>query len=59
MHGPKLILWGQPDPYFRRESSRLRALLPTARLVPLPGAGHFVAEDAPDRVAEEISRFLQ
>ena len=56
--GPKLIIWGTPEPYFRREGPRLRALLPTAHFSSLPGAGHFAAEDAPDRVAEEIRAFL-
>jgi haloalkane dehalogenase len=56
--GPKMILWGEPEPYFRREVPRMRALLPAARFVPLPGAGHFAAEDAPDRVAEEIRAFF-
>jgi pimeloyl-ACP methyl ester carboxylesterase len=56
--GPKLIIWGKPEPYFHREEPRLRALLPTARLLSLPRAGHFAAEDAPDRVAEEIHAFL-
>jgi haloalkane dehalogenase len=56
--GPKLIIWGQPDPYFRREAPRLRALLPTAHFASVPGAGHFAAEDAPDRVGDEIAAFL-
>jgi haloalkane dehalogenase len=58
IRGRKMILWGDPDPYFRGESARLRAMLPTAHFVPLPGAGHFPTEDAPDRVADEIYRFL-
>ena len=58
LRGRKLIIWGAPDPYPRREVARMRALLPTARFLPLPGAGHFAAEDAPDRVGEEIHAFL-
>lgn len=56
--GPKLIIWGKPEPYFRREAPRMQALLPTAHFLSLPGAGHFAAEDAPDRVGEEIRAFL-
>jgi haloalkane dehalogenase len=58
MTGPKLIIWGEPEPYFRGEGPQMRALLPQARFVSLPGAGHFAAEDAPDRVGEEIRAFL-
>ncbi|MCV7287796.1 alpha/beta fold hydrolase [Mycolicibacterium wolinskyi] len=57
--GPKLIIWGKPEPYFRREGPRLRAFLPEAQFISLPGAGHFAAEDASDRVAEEIHGFLK
>lgn len=56
--GPKLIIWGNPEPYFRGEGPRMRALLPTAHFLSLPGAGHFAAEDTPDRVGEEIRAFL-
>lgn len=54
-----LIIWGQPDPYFRREDVHVRTRFPSARLVRLPGAGHFAAEDAADRVAEEVHSFLR
>ncbi len=56
--GPKLIIWGKPEPYFRREGPHMRALMPTAYFTYLSGAGHFAAEDAPDRVGEEIRAFL-
>lgn len=58
IRGPQLIIWGKPEPYFRREGPRMRALLPMAHFLSLPGAGHFAAEDAPDRVGEEIRAFL-
>jgi haloalkane dehalogenase len=57
--GPKMILWGRPDPYFLGESKRLRALFPTARTVELRGAGHFAAEDAAGRVSEAIFDHLR
>jgi haloalkane dehalogenase len=56
---PAMILWGEPDLYFRRELPRMRTQFPTAKVVRLPGAGHFAAEDAADRVAEEIRAFLE
>jgi pimeloyl-ACP methyl ester carboxylesterase len=56
--GPQLILWGQPDPAYLGEAPRLRALFPGARFVPIPGAGHFAAEDAAERVSEEVHAFL-
>jgi haloalkane dehalogenase len=56
--GPKLIVWGEPEPYFRHEGPRLQALLPMAHFLSLPGAGHFAAEDAPNRVGEAIHSFL-
>lgn len=56
---PVRILWGeldrwQPVAYARR----LAEDIPGARLTVLPGAGHFVTEDAPERVTEEILDFL-
>lgn len=59
MAGPKLIIWGEPDPCFRRrERQRLETLLADARVRSLRGAGHFANEDASDRVSEECIRFL-
>jgi haloalkane dehalogenase len=58
MAGPKLIIWGEPDPTFRRgERQRMQALLPDARVRSLRG-GHFANEDSSDRVTEECVRFL-
>ena len=37
---------------------RFHKEIPGSRLVVIDGAGHFVVEDAPDRVAEEIAGFL-
>jgi haloalkane dehalogenase len=58
MQGPKKIIWGIPDLTLPREAQRLSAVLPDARLVCLRGAGHFLTEDAPDRVGQEIRAFL-
>jgi pimeloyl-ACP methyl ester carboxylesterase len=60
IRGPQMIMWGEPDPCYRRcESTRMREMFPVARFVRLRGAGHFPPEDAPDEVAEEISAFLR
>ena len=60
LRGPQLIVWGEPDPCYRRgESVRMRELFPTARFVRLQGAGHFPPEDAPAEVAQEISASLR
>ena len=52
---PVRILWGaedrwQPTTY----AERLASDIPDAELVIIPEAGHFVIEDAPERVTEEI-----
>lgn len=56
---PVRLLWGtedrwQPIGY----GHRLAGDIPGARLIGIPRAGHFVTEDAPHRVGEEILRFL-
>ena len=59
LDGPKMILWGRPDPTLRGEDKRLQELLPGARLVELHGAGHFAPEDAAGDFAEAIADFLE
>lgn len=56
---PTKIVWGaddrwQPVVY----AHRLAADVPAAELTVVPDAGHFVTEDAPQRVADEIAGFL-
>jgi len=56
---PVRILWGEADRWQPLDyARRLRADIPGAELVVLPGAGHFVMEDAPERVGREIIAFL-
>ncbi|WP_020498761.1 alpha/beta fold hydrolase [Sciscionella marina] len=56
---PVRILWGARDQWQPLDyARRLAADIPAAELVTIPGAGHFVMEDAPDRVTEEILDFL-
>lgn len=56
---PVRILWGEQDQWQPLDyAHRLAADVPTAELVTIPDAGHFVMEDAPDRVTREIAEFL-
>src|SRR3954453_22518562 len=52
---PVRILWGQEDRWQPTSyAERLAADIPGAELVVVPGAGHFVMEDAPARVTREV-----
>ncbi|WP_016908908.1 alpha/beta fold hydrolase [Streptomyces xiaopingdaonensis] len=56
---PVRILWGEHDRWQPvGYAERLSRDIPRAELVVVPGAGHFVMEDAPQRVAREILDFL-
>jgi haloalkane dehalogenase len=56
---PTLILWGADDDYARVASAhRFKKEIPHADLVVLEDVGHFVMEDAPERVAKEVAAFL-
>jgi haloalkane dehalogenase len=56
---PTLLLWGENDPFAPVAGAhRFQREIPHAELVVLEGTGHFVQEDAPERVAAEIGRFL-
>lgn len=56
---PVRILWGQHDRWQPTSyAERLAADIPRAELVVVPGAGHFLPEDDPDRVAQEVLDFL-
>ncbi|CAL9340976.1 alpha/beta fold hydrolase [Streptomyces sp. NPDC093808] len=56
---PVRILWGAEDEWQPvRYAERLRDDIPGAELVVVPDAGHFLMEDAPDRVVHEIREFL-
>lgn len=55
---PVLLCWGDRDIAFReKERARFESLFPGAETVPLPGAGHYVQEDAPEEIAEAIRAF--
>jgi haloalkane dehalogenase len=56
---PTLILWGDGDDYAPIGGAhRFKKEIPHAELVVVEGAGHFVMEDAPERVGSEIAGFL-
>jgi pimeloyl-ACP methyl ester carboxylesterase len=56
---PVLILWGEEDEWIPVETGRrLHALIPNSQLQLIPGAGHFLQEDAPEAVAGHLARFL-
>jgi pimeloyl-ACP methyl ester carboxylesterase len=56
---PTLVLWGEQDGWLPLEvGERLANAIPNARLVPIPGAGHFLPEDQPRRVVEAVVPFF-
>ncbi len=57
---PFLIIRGMDDVYLRAENShRLHREIPGSRLVEIAEAGHFIQEDQPDRLVEELNAFLR
>jgi pimeloyl-ACP methyl ester carboxylesterase len=56
---PTLVLWGLEDPAFGESSlERWERTLSDAAVVRLPDVGHFVPDEAADRVNEELAAFL-
>ncbi|MBM7089641.1 alpha/beta hydrolase [Streptomyces sp. SID9913] len=56
---PVRIVWGEEDQWQPLHyAKRLSGDIPGAQLVVVPGAGHFLMEDDPDRVVREIRDFL-
>jgi pimeloyl-ACP methyl ester carboxylesterase len=57
---PTLVCWGQEDTWIPPvKGHELVARIPTARLEPVPGAGHLVQEDAPAELTAVLLAFLQ
>lgn len=57
---PVLIVWGEADGAFRKsERLRLLAYFPHHRSYLLPGAKHFIQENAPDQICEAISESVR
>ena len=56
---PVQIIWGKKDKAFRkRELERWKRIFPDARVRVLDDAGHFIQEDAPEAIVEEIRAFM-
>lgn len=56
---PTLVLWGADDTFAPvAGAERLHSEIAGSELVVVEGAGHFVWEDAPERCATELVRFL-
>jgi pimeloyl-ACP methyl ester carboxylesterase len=56
---PVLLCWAPDDPFFKiRLARRLLGTFPDATLVEVPGARTFVALDQPERLAEEVLRWV-
>jgi pimeloyl-ACP methyl ester carboxylesterase len=56
---PTLVLQGAKDPYIpRAHAERLVQDVAGARLVVIEDGSHFLPMDVPERVAEELKRFL-
>ncbi len=53
-----LVLWGEDDRLLSLDYGRRVAAQFGATWVPITGAGHLLARDRPERVAEEIAGFL-
>jgi len=57
--GPTLFVKGERSDYITDEDlPAIRQLFPAARLVTIPGAGHWVHADAPEAFAREVLTFL-
>jgi pimeloyl-ACP methyl ester carboxylesterase len=57
---PVKILWGEEDQWqLVYYAKRLAKDIPEAELTVVPEAGHFLMEDAPDRVTAELMRFFE
>lgn len=55
---PTALIWGERDGLFRLDCAQaMAAALPDARLEVLPGCGHAVHMECPQRLAEAVQRF--
>jgi len=57
---PTLMIWGDLDPFFTRETLRdFAEYVPNLRIEHIPDSGHFVQTDAPGRVNELMLGFAR
>lgn len=53
---PVTLLWGEEDAWIPIErGEQLASILPDARLIRVPGAGHLVQEDAPEAIVAAVT----
>ncbi len=57
--GPVLLVWGLRDPVFGSELAAWRERFPKAQVLELPDAGHYLQEDAAERIVPRIRQFLR
>ncbi len=55
---PVLLVWGMKDPGFgsRKVIGRWQRSFPSAEVVVLADANHFIQEDAPDEIADAVAK---
>jgi pimeloyl-ACP methyl ester carboxylesterase len=59
IEAPTLVVWGDHDPFLsRRLSEGLERWAPNLRVVHLAEAAHFVQNESPERVNQELIEFL-
>jgi pimeloyl-ACP methyl ester carboxylesterase len=58
VRAPTLVVVGEHDALLREASERLAALVPGARLVVIPGAGHSPQVEAPEAWFDAVAGFL-
>jgi pimeloyl-ACP methyl ester carboxylesterase len=55
---PALVMWGEEDAWLEpAQADRLHEVIPGSTLKKLPGAGHFIQEDASDEISRELISF--
>ena len=59
VHIPVALLVGEEDPKFRALAEESAALLPDARVVVVPDAGHNLLLERPEAVAHELNRTIR
>lgn len=56
---PVFVMWGEEDAWLEpAQADRLHEVIPGSSLKKVPGAGHFIQEDAPSTVARELLAFF-
>lgn len=59
IHAPTAVIWGADDPFYDPAlGARLATAIPGATLEIIPGAAHFVPEDAPERLRRALDSLI-